>query len=213
MDANSINWSSVDIRQYSFTQPPGSDNPLGLVKFRFPNSHDVYMHDTPQRGLFAESYRALSHGCMRLDEPRRTAEVILGEDKGWSAEKVDQLFDGGNEITLDKQVPVYIVYFTARVDDDGRLLTYGDIYGHDDRVMSALRGHPVRYTAPEAIDPTESVRSGDSTVSDAGADNLQDAPPPVKKAKSNKKASNRGKPEPKSAGATVQDALSSIFLN
>ncbi len=67
---------------YSFIQPPGADNPLGLVKFRFPNKHDVYMHDTPERGLFAQSFRALSHGCMRVEEPRKTAEVILAEDKG-----------------------------------------------------------------------------------------------------------------------------------
>jgi murein L,D-transpeptidase YcbB/YkuD len=87
VDANSINWNNVDIRRFDFIQPPGPKNPLGKVKFRFPNRHDVYMHDTPERGLFAQSQRALSHGCMRIEEPRRTAEVILAEDKGWPAEK------------------------------------------------------------------------------------------------------------------------------
>ena len=153
VDPNSVDWSNVDIRRYSFVQPPGADNPLGNVKFRFPNRHDVYMHDTPERGLFAQSFRALSHGCLRVEEPRRTAEVILAEDKGWSSEKVADMYNGSNTVTLEKPVPVYLVYFTARVADDGRLATYGDIYGHDDRVMSALRGHPVRYTAPEAIHP------------------------------------------------------------
>jgi len=157
VDPSSIDWSNVDIRQFGFTQPPGADNPLGLVKFRFPNSHNVYMHDTPQRNLFSQTFRALSHGCMRLDEPRRTAEVILAEDKGWSAEKVGQLYQGGNSITLDKPVPVYLVYFTARVEDDGHLATFADIYGNDGRVMSALRGHAVRYTAPVAIDPSEAA--------------------------------------------------------
>ena len=127
------------------------------MKFRFPNSHDVYMHDTPQRALFGQSFRALSHGCMRLDEPRKTAEVILSQDKGWSADKVGELYKGGNSITLDTPIPVYLVYFTARVGDDGRLATFADIYGNDARVMSALRGHPVRYTAPAVIDPSESV--------------------------------------------------------
>lgn len=157
VDPNSVDWNNVDIRQFGFTQPPGASNPLGLVKFRFPNSHDVYMHDTPQRALFGQTFRALSHGCMRLDEPRKTAEVILSQDKGWSAEKVGELYKGGNSISLDTPIPVYLVYFTARVQDDGQLATYADIYGNDARVMSALRGHPVRYTAPAAIDPSESA--------------------------------------------------------
>ena len=155
VDPNSIDWNTADIRQYGFTQPPGASNPLGLVKFRFPNSHDVYMHDTPERNLFGQSFRALSHGCMRLAEPRKTAEVILGEDKGWSEEKVGELYRSGNSVALDKPLPVYLVYFTARVEDNGHLATFADIYGNDGRVMSALRGHPVRYTAPQAVDPSE----------------------------------------------------------
>ena len=95
---------------------------------------------------------------MRIEEPRRTAEVILGEDKGWSAGQGRRtLGSAAATITLDKPIPVYLVYFTARVEDDGHLATFADIYGHDDRVMSALRGHPVRYTAPEAIDPSEAA--------------------------------------------------------
>ena len=157
VDPDTVDWNNVDIRQFGFTQPPGDSNPLGLVKFRFPNSHDVYMHDTPQRALFGQTFRALSHGCMRLDEPRKTAEVILSQDKGWSADKVGELYKGGNSITLDTPIPVYLVYFTARVGDDGHLATFADIYGNDARVMWALRGHPVRYTAPAVIDPSESV--------------------------------------------------------
>ena len=87
VDPNSVDWSSVDIRRFSFQQPPGPKNVLGDVKFLFPNSHDVYMHDTPERNLFGKSFRALSHGCMRVHEPRRLAEVLLAEDKGWSAGK------------------------------------------------------------------------------------------------------------------------------
>ncbi|HEY8129862.1 MAG TPA: L,D-transpeptidase family protein [Hyphomicrobium sp.] len=227
VDPDSVNWNTADIRQYSFTQPPGGDNPLGLVKFRFPNSHDVYMHDTPERGLFGQTFRALSHGCMRVEQPRRTAEVILAEDKGYSTEKVGELWDSGASVTLSKEIPVYLVYFTARVEDDGHLSTFADIYGHDDRIMSALRGHPVRYTAPEALDPTEEPSpSADapsasrdsngpygSSVGDAGSDDLQDTPPPAKKSKNSKKNAAVKQKPPGGPGGTIQDALSNIFLN
>ncbi|HEY8194265.1 MAG TPA: L,D-transpeptidase family protein [Hyphomicrobium sp.] len=212
IDPNSVNWNTADIRQYSFTQPPGADNPLGLVKFRFPNKHDVYMHDTPERGLFSQTNRALSHGCMRVGEPRKTAEIILQEDKGYSPEKVGELWDSGASVTLSKEVPVYLVYFTARVEDDGHLATFGDIYGNDERVMSALRGHPVRYTAPENIDPTEADQPGADNVSDAGSDNLQDAPPPARTTRSARRADSKRR-GPNASTNTIQDALSNIFLN
>ena len=218
IDPDSVNWNTADLRQYSFIQPPGPDNPLGLVKFRFPNKHDVYMHDTPERGLFGQSFRALSHGCMRVEEPRRTAEVILAEDKGYSQDKVGQLWDSGASVTLSKEVPVYLVYFTARVADDGQLNTYPDIYGIDDRVMSALRGHPVRFVAQEAIDPTEAAEPGggpsasnDAYFNDAGSDDLQDAPPSRKTSRSNKNSASAKKSG--STGNAIQDALSNIFLN
>lgn len=210
VDPNSVNWNTADISRYSFTQPPGPDNPLGLVKFRFPNKHDVYMHDTPERGLFGQTYRALSHGCMRVGEPRRTAEVILQEDKGYSPEKVGELWNSGADVTLSKPVPVYLVYFTARVNEEGRLETFSDIYGNDNRVMSALRGHPVRYTAPEAIDPTEADQPG--AISDAGSDTMADDPAPVtRKGRNNKKTA--AKKNPMTPASTLQDALSNIFLN
>ena len=212
VDPNSVDWSNVDIRRYSFVQPPGADNPLGNVKFRFPNRHDVYMHDTPERGLFAQSFRALSHGCLRVEEPRRTAEVILAQDKGWSSEKVADMYNGSNTVTLEKPVPVYLVYFTARVADDGRLATYGDIYGHDDRVMSALRGHPVRYTAPEAIHP-DTGGDDQPAISDAGSDNLQDDSVPTKKSAKSKQASSSVKRHPRNSNDIVTDALGGLFLN
>ena len=152
IDANSVDWANVDIRRYSFQQPPGPRNVLGEVKFMFPNSHDVYMHDTPERNLFSKSYRALSHGCMRVHEPRRLAEVLLAEDKGWSAAKVQSMFASGGEVALDKHIPVHITYFTARVDDNGKLQTYGDFYGLDSRVGAALFGRKVRFETPRYDD-------------------------------------------------------------
>jgi murein L,D-transpeptidase YcbB/YkuD len=204
IDANSIDWNKVDIRRFSFVQPAGSENPLGQVKFRFPNRHDVYMHDTPQKALFNQSFRALSHGCMRIDNHRRMAEVLLAEDKGWSPEKVAGMYGGGTrDITLDKPIPVYLTYFTVRVGDDGKLQKFGDIYGHDDRVTSALQGKPVRYKTPEK---TEAVASTEDTLEE---------PPPAAPAKkqSNKKPSKTSKQNTETAGGILSDSLSGLIAN
>ena len=145
VDPDSVDWGNVDIRAYSFVQPPGGKNPLGFVKFRFPNKHDVYMHDTVQRELFAESYRALSHGCMRVQNPRRLAEIILAEDKGWSSAQVGNAIASGQDVALDRPIPTHVTYFTATVDDNGRVQTFADIYGHDSRLAAAMTGRAVRF--------------------------------------------------------------------
>jgi murein L,D-transpeptidase YcbB/YkuD len=160
VDPNSVDWANVNIHNYSFQQPPGPKNPLGDVKFMFPNSHDVYMHDTPERNLFSKSFRALSHGCMRVHEPRRFAELLLAEDKGWSAEKVDSMFSGG-EVQLDKHIPVHVTYITARVNDDGKLETYGDFYGLDGRTAAALTGKSIRFEQPAYPADDDLVASSD----------------------------------------------------
>jgi L,D-transpeptidase YcbB len=186
VDPNSIDWSSVDIRRFSFQQPPGPKNVLGDVKFMFPNSHDVYMHDTPERNLFGKSFRALSHGCMRVHEPRRLAEVILAEDKGWSADKVQSMFSSGGDVALDKHIPVHVTYFTARVDENGKLQTYGDFYGLDGRTAAALTGKSIRFEQPAyaADDLVASSEDGAPMQQSQqrrrkkqyqGADNLSDA--------------------------------------
>ena len=145
VDPDRVNWSSVDVRRFSFTQPPSGRNVLGIVKFRFPNKYDVYMHDTPERHLFSRSPRTFSHGCMRVENPLKLAETILAYDKGWSRDRISQLVARGtsSDITLDKSVPVHIVYFTSTVDDAGKLHTHSDIYGVDSRVASALWGRSV----------------------------------------------------------------------
>ncbi|MDJ0449378.1 L,D-transpeptidase family protein [Methylocystis sp. JR02] len=118
-------------------QPPGEKNALGRIKFVFPNDFAVYMHDTPSRGLFAASHRAFSHGCMRVDQPFALAEAVLGP--GWSEERVKKLVGPSERyINLSKPLPVHIVYFTAYVDDMGRLVQRPDLYGYSARVRKAL---------------------------------------------------------------------------
>ena len=121
VNPNSINWSNVDIHSFDFTQPPGPTNVLGIVKFRFPNKHDVYMHDTPERHLFGGAMRAFSHGCMRVQNPVKLAEVLLAHDKGLSTEQVQEYVRRGGEIKLTTPIPVHVTYFTAVVDDAGKL--------------------------------------------------------------------------------------------
>jgi L,D-transpeptidase YcbB len=160
VDASQVDWQQVDIRRFTFIQPSGPTNVLGGIKFRFPNKHDIYMHDTPQRELFEKTVRAYSHGCIRVQNPGRFAEILLEEDKGWSAAHVRGLLakGGNNEVTLTKQIPVHITYFTVMVGDDGRLQSFGDLYGHDNRIASAMAGRPLPLEAPSitAASPKDS---------------------------------------------------------
>jgi murein L,D-transpeptidase YcbB/YkuD len=141
IDPSRIDWNRIDIRSLNIYQPPGPDNVLGNVKFLFPNKHDVYMHDTPQKFLFARPVRAESHGCMRVQNPDQLALTLLKEDQGWTAGRVASAIQSGSDqqIPLRQKIPVYITYFTLKVNDDGSMSTYGDLYGHDARMAAALR--------------------------------------------------------------------------
>ena len=96
---------------------PGPNNSLGLVKFLFPNSHSIYLHDTPAKSLFNESARAFSHGCIRLEDARKLAIYLLQQDPDWNVQRIDSAMHAGVErtVTLKKSMPVYIAYFTAWV--------------------------------------------------------------------------------------------------
>lgn len=152
IDPDSVDWNSVDIRRFQFTQPSGPKNVLGIVKFLFPNKHDVYMHDTTAKELFKQNMRAYSHGCMRVNNPVKFAELLLAEDKGWSEGQVDARFTGGaNEVKIDKPIWVHTTYFTAVVDDTGKLNTISDVYGYESRVAAALSGKQYRFESPPEI--------------------------------------------------------------
>ena len=118
-------------------QPPGEDNALGRIKFMFPNQHSVYLHDTNARALFGKDKRAFSHGCVRVDQPFKLAEVVLGN--GWPEKRIKAMI-GGDErtITLPKPLPIHITYFTGFVDDEGRLQLRDDVYGYAGQVKLAL---------------------------------------------------------------------------
>lgn len=155
INPDNVDWRAVDINQFHFTQPPSAKNVLGVVKFRFPNKYDVYMHDTQERNLFSQSVRAYSHGCMRVQNPLKLAEVILGHDKGWNGDRVRAAVSSGrsSDITLSTPVPVHLLYFTATADETGKLTLHGDIYGQDQRVATALAGKPVQLASAPSATP------------------------------------------------------------
>ena len=114
-------------------QKPGGINALGRVKFIFPNSHNIYFHDTPSKSLFNEDDRAFSHGCIRLAEPDKLATFLLRNQPEWTIEKMNSAMSSNTEkwVELKKMIPVFITYFTAWVDSEGLLNFRNDIYGHD----------------------------------------------------------------------------------
>ncbi|HZT49348.1 MAG TPA: L,D-transpeptidase family protein [Hyphomicrobiaceae bacterium] len=144
IDPETVDWSTADIRSFHVFQPPGETNVLGTVKFRFPNKHDVYMHDTPTKNLFNADVRAFSHGCMRVRNPQRLAELLLAEDKGWPASRVAAAMGPGgahnNQVNIGRKIPVHITYFTARVEADGKLRLYADLYDHESKIALGLAG-------------------------------------------------------------------------
>jgi len=123
----------------SIRQPPGERNALGRIKFMFPNDHAVYLHDTPTRSLFAQSERAFSHGCVRVEQPFKLAEYVMNDTAAWPQRRIEKLVGGAERtINLAQQLPVHIVYFTIAADAQGRLRRFGDLYGLDARIEAML---------------------------------------------------------------------------
>ena len=132
---HNMEWNGGRIRQ-----KPGKNNSLGLVKFIFPNSNNIYLHDTPAKSLFNEDNRAFSHGCIRVAQPKELAKRLLKQLPAWTPEKIDVAMHAGNErtVVLKKKIPVYIGYFTAFVNSKGQLNFRDDIYDRDSRLLSFL---------------------------------------------------------------------------
>lgn len=141
IDPAGVDWNIYSTSNFPFRllQRPGPQNQLGKIKFMIPNPYSICMHDTPARGLFASANRALSHGCIRVDDPLTFAEFVLGSE-GWTREKIDLQIESGNtkSIALATSLPVYVVYWTAEVDDNGATHFYEDLYERDDEVLERL---------------------------------------------------------------------------
>jgi murein L,D-transpeptidase YcbB/YkuD len=124
----------------SVRQPPGPRNALGRVKVEMQNEHAIYLHDTPSQSLFGRPVRAFSHGCIRTQNVRDFAALLLAPTGQWGRGQIDRTIETGRtqSARLAAPVPVYIAYFTAAATSDGDVVTYGDIYGRDAPIREAL---------------------------------------------------------------------------
>jgi murein L,D-transpeptidase YcbB/YkuD len=128
-------------------QQPGEDNALGLAKFMFPNSYNVYLHSTPAHQLFNETVRAFSHGCIRVADPLSLATLVLKDAPGdWTREKIQAAMNGTTmqRINLPQPINVLILYATALATEAGPVLFFEDLYGYDQKLERQLGLAPVR---------------------------------------------------------------------
>jgi L,D-transpeptidase YcbB len=171
-----VDWTRVNIRDFTFTQKPGPKSNLGKVKFVLPNHYDVLLHDTfdARRKVFQQPMRAIGYGCVRMERPHQLAEVLLAEDKGWSASEVDDLWEHSvnSPVSLERKIPVHLTYFTAAVDDTGRLTSFADIYGLDKKLATALFGNT---TAPAQPRPEMNKPGQEANASAISAPHLSKA--------------------------------------
>jgi murein L,D-transpeptidase YcbB/YkuD len=134
-------------------QRPGTQNALGHVKFLFPNNFDVYLHDTPADSLFGRRERGFSHGCVRVEKPEELAQWVLKDQSDWTPERIRAAMFSGEErhVALGRDIPVYIVYQTVWVDDDGTVRYADDVYGHDARQERVIPVSPPPGAPPQRI--------------------------------------------------------------
>jgi murein L,D-transpeptidase YcbB/YkuD len=142
VDPATIDWSQPEAMEgLRFRQVPGPENALGLVKFIFPNHFSVYLHDTPADALFKRDARALSHGCVRIEQPITLAEYVLRDQQDWTREKIDAAMHSGEEriVKLKAPIPVHLGYWTAWVTGDRSVAFTDDPYRLDARHAQARR--------------------------------------------------------------------------
>jgi murein L,D-transpeptidase YcbB/YkuD len=157
-------------------QPPGAANALGRIRFNFPNRFLVYQHDTPDKHMFAHDTRAYSHGCMRVQDPAKYAEVLFNiarPGENWTADKIQRMFGTGEQdIQLPIPVWVHLTYQTAFVDDAGKLQTRRDLYNIDSRTVAAIKSERGMIETPQERKRDE-VASGGTTQRRAAAPQQQ----------------------------------------
>ncbi len=154
IDRRSVDFSRYTTSNfpYSMRQPPSDDNALGLVKFLFPNRHNIYLHDTPAKSLFGREVRAFSHGCIRLNDPFDFAYALLAPQVDDPMAFFKRQLDTGREarVNLETPVPVHLVYRTAFTDVRGKLQFRDDIYGRDAQIWDALAREGVAISSPSS---------------------------------------------------------------
>jgi murein L,D-transpeptidase YcbB/YkuD len=151
LPASEENMAKVLSGKLFVRQRPGPSNSLGLAKFIFPNSHDVYMHGTPAQQLFSRVRRDFSHGCIRLEDPARFAEWVLKQDPTWTRERIDAAMQGDKtmQVNLKEKITVVVFYDTVHVNSEDVVFFVNDIYGHDKALDAALqRGYPFPMQKP-----------------------------------------------------------------
>jgi murein L,D-transpeptidase YcbB/YkuD len=133
VDPGSVDWSEFESLGYELRQRPGPRNPLGNIKFMFPNQYNVYLHDTPADSLFKEEERAFSHGCIRVERPIELAEFVLSRDPEWTLDRIQAAMNDieSKTVSLSEPIPVHIVYWTAWVNADASIDFRDDVYKLD----------------------------------------------------------------------------------
>lgn len=145
LEPSKANLDKVATGALKVRQKPGGSNALGLVKFSFPNTNNVYLHSTPSKGLFNRDRRDFSHGCIRVQDPLKLAEWVLADNGDWPKDRIQSFMDGEvtKTINIKKPIPVYILYSTVMADPDGKVSFFEDIYGHDRTLQVLLaKGFP-----------------------------------------------------------------------
>jgi len=145
LNPDSVNWNSNSVFSYTYRQKPGKSNALGRIKFMFPNTYNVYLHDTPTRELFNRTERAFSSGCIRVEKPIELAELLLADQGKWSQTSIKKAFETNKTqtIRLTRKPEVYLLYWTAWIDQEGNHHFSKDIYDRDHSIYIALNSRPV----------------------------------------------------------------------
>ena len=152
INPDSIDWSGVTARHfpYMIRQEPGPANALGRIKVMFPNSHMVYLHDTPSKSKFNRVDRAFSSGCIGVEHPFELAELLMKDRDTWNQQSFKEILDSEQlqTVKLPQSVPVLLLYFTAEMNVQGQFIFYKDVYNRDDKVIQGLK-QPFRLVPPE----------------------------------------------------------------
>lgn len=157
VDAASVDWATVDGDSFPYIlrQGPGPQNALGRIKFLLPNRYGIFLHDTPERALFSQPARAFSSGCIRLEDPIELARYVLADEERWTRASLEAAIAQGRPLglTLPEPIPVYLVYWTAWVDEAGVLQLRDDIYGRDRRLLELWQENATGIVAAEPANP------------------------------------------------------------